>query len=52
MNIQKVTDPSFGKYGKIIKNIDFSGLVQALNEQTPNPEDVVYEPSVELQTSH
>ena len=47
MNIQKVTDPSFGKYGKIIKNIDFSGLVQALNEQTPNPEDVVYEPSVE-----
>ena len=47
MNIQKVTDPSFGKYGKVVKNIDFSGLVQALNEKTPNPEDVVYEPSVE-----
>ena len=47
MNIQKVTDPSFGKYGKIVKNIDFSGLVQVLNEKTPNPEDVVYEPSVE-----
>lgn len=47
MNIQKVTDPSFGKYGKVIKNIDFSSLVQALNEQTPNPEAVVYEPSVE-----
>ena len=47
MNIQKVTDPSFGKYGKIVTNIDFSGLVQALNEKTPNPEDVVYEPSVE-----
>lgn len=48
MNIQKVTDPSFGKYGKVVKNIDFSGLVQALNEKTPNPEDVVYEPSVEV----
>ena len=47
MNIQKVTDPSFGKYGKVVKNIDFSGLVKALNEKTPNPEDVVYEPSVE-----
>lgn len=47
MNIQKVTDPSFGKYGKVIQNIDFSSLVQALNEQTPSPEDVVYEPSVE-----
>lgn len=47
MNIQKVTDLSFGKYGKIVKNIDFSGLVQVLNEKTPNPEDVVYEPSVE-----
>jgi len=47
MHIQKVTDPSFGKYGKIIKNIDFSGLVQALNEQTPHPGEVVYEPSVE-----
>lgn len=47
MNIQKVTDPSFGKYGKIIKNIDFTDLVKALNEQTPQPEDVVYEPSVE-----
>lgn len=47
MNIQKVTDPSFGKYGKIIKNIDFTDLVRALNEQTPQPEDVVYVPSVE-----
>ena len=48
MNIQKVTDPSFGKYGKIIQNIDFTDLVKALNEQTPNPEGVVYEPSVEV----
>ena len=47
MNIQKVTDASFRKYGKIVENIDFTGLVQALNEKTPSPEDVVYEPSVE-----
>lgn len=47
MNIQKVTDPSFRKYGKIVKNVDFTALVTALNEKTPNPEDVVYEPSVE-----
>lgn len=47
MNIQKVTDPSFGKYGKIIENIDFTDLVKALNKQTPAPEAVVYEPSVE-----
>jgi hypothetical protein len=45
MNIQKVTDPAFAKYGKVIENIDFTGLVQALNEKTPTPEDVVYEPS-------
>ena len=47
MNIQKVTDASFRKYGKIVEHIDFTGLVQALNEKTPSPEDVVYEPSVE-----
>ena len=47
MNIQKVTDPSFRKYGKIVKNVDFTALVTALNEKTPNPENVVYEPSVE-----
>lgn len=46
MNIQNVTDDSFRKYGRIVKNIDFSGLVQALNEKTPTPDDVVYEPSV------
>ena len=47
MNIQKVTDASFRKYGKIVENIDFTALVEALNTKTPSPEDVVYEPSVE-----
>ncbi len=46
MKIQNVTDDSFRKYGRVVKNIDFSGLVQALNEKTPTPDDVVYEPSV------
>ena len=47
MEIKKVTDPEFRKYGKVVENIDFSGLIQVLQEKTPMPEDVVYEPSVE-----
>jgi hypothetical protein len=46
MKIQKVTDPAFRKYGKIIENVDFSELVKALNEKTPAPDEVVYEPTV------
>lgn len=46
MEIKKVTDASFRKYGRIVEGIDFSGLVTALNESTPIPEDVAYEPSV------
>ena len=47
MEIKKVTDPEFRKYGKVVENIDFSGLIRALQEKTPLPENVVYEPSVE-----
>ncbi len=47
MVIQKVTDAAFRKYGRVISEIDFSELVDKLAE-TPLPEDVVYEPSVEL----
>lgn len=46
MEIKKVTDPEFRKYGKIVEKIDFSGLIRALEEKTPIPEAVVYEPSV------
>lgn len=46
MQILSVYDKAFQKYGKVIKNIDFSGLVKEL-EKTPVPEGVVYEPSVE-----
>ena len=45
MEILKVTDPAFRKYGRIVDNIDFSGLVEEL-KTTPVPEDVAYEPSV------
>ena len=48
MEIKKVTDPAFRKYGRVVENIDFSGLIQALTEKTPLPADVVYEPSAEV----
>lgn len=47
MEIKKVTDAAFKKYGRVIDNVDFSMLVEKL-AQTPLPEGVVYEPSVEL----
>lgn len=46
MEIKKVTDAAFRKYGRVVRGIDFSGLVEALNGKTPLPEEVVYEPSV------
>lgn len=46
MEIKKVTAPSFRRYGRVVRNIDFTGLVEALNTKTPLPEEVVYEPSV------
>ena len=35
----------FRKYGKVIRNIDFSALTEAM-KKTPVPSDVVYEPSI------
>ena len=46
MELKKVTDAAFKKYGRVIREIDFTGLVEALNIKTPTPDDVVYEPSV------
>ncbi len=45
MQIYKVTDGRFRKYGKVIDYIDFAPLVDAM-KKTPVPEDVVYEPSI------
>lgn len=41
-----VTDKRFKKYGRVIKNIDFGTLVDAMKE-TFIPENVAYEPTVE-----
>lgn len=46
MEIKKVTDPSFRKYGRVVKEIDFTDLVEALKKETPLPDGVAYEPSV------
>lgn len=46
MEIKKVTDAAFKKYGRVISHVDVAELVAKLKE-TPIPADVVYEPSVE-----
>lgn len=46
MEIKKVTDAAFKKYGRVISYVDVAELVAKLKE-TPIPADVVYEPSVE-----
>lgn len=46
MEIISVTDKRFKKYGRVIKNIDFGTLVDAMKE-TFIPENVAYEPTVE-----
>lgn len=45
MKILSVKDAAFRKYGRVITNVDFTGLVDAL-KKTDIPEGVVYEPSV------
>lgn len=45
MKILSVNDAAFRKYGRVVKNVDFSELVKVLGT-TPVPQDVVYEPSV------
>lgn len=46
ITIQKVTDASFKKYGRILtEDFDVAELIDKMQEM-PCPEDVVYEPSV------
>lgn len=47
MNILSITDETFRKYGRIVDNVDFTELVEVL-KTTPLPENVAYEPSVEV----
>lgn len=46
MEIKKITDPAFRKYGRVVQGIDFSDLVEAIKSKTPLPEGVAYEPSI------
>ena len=46
MKIQKVTDPSFRRYGKVLEGYNFGPLLKEM-KHTPVPEDVVYVPSAE-----
>lgn len=47
MNIKKVTDADFKKYGHILKNYDCSELIKKM-QSTPLPSDVIYEPSIKI----
>lgn len=45
MKIYSVNDAEFRKYGRVVTNVDFAPLVEAL-KATELPDGVVYEPSV------
>ncbi len=45
MEIKKITDPAFRKYGRIIKGVDFTQLLEELGK-APCPDDVIYVASV------
>lgn len=46
MEIKKITDNAFRKYGRVVQGIDFSDLVEAIKRETPLPDGVAYEPSI------
>lgn len=46
MNVQKVTDKSFGKYGRVLDGYAFSEILEVM-KHTPLPDEVIYVPSVE-----
>ena len=41
MEIKKVTDASFRKYGRVLTGIDFTELLAKMQE-TPCPADIMY----------
>lgn len=47
MKIYSVMDERFKRYGKVIKEIDFTDLVKVLESDTPLPEEVEYVPGLE-----
>ena len=47
MEIKKITDAAFRKYGRVVQGIDFGELIEAIKRETPLPDGVAYEPSIE-----
>lgn len=45
MKIYSCNDPEFREFGRVINNVDFTELVEAM-KKTPLPEGVIYEPSI------
>ena len=45
MEIKKITDEAFRKYGKVVQGYDFGPLMEAL-KKTPDCDGVAYEPSI------
>ena len=46
MKVLSVNDAEFRKYGRVVENVDFTQLIQAIKDNTPIPEGVAYEPSI------
>ena len=46
MDIQKVTDSSFGKYGRVLQGYSICRILKEM-EHTPLPKEVIYVASVE-----
>lgn len=46
MKIYDVTDERFKKYGRVLTGYDFTELCKVMEEKTPLPSDVAYEPSI------
>jgi hypothetical protein len=47
MKVYDLSSEKFKKYGRIVGDIDFSGLIEAMNN-TPCPDDVIYVPDDEV----
>lgn len=47
MEVISIEDSRFKKYGRVLTGYDYSELMEAMKD-TPSPNDVVYEPSVEI----
>lgn len=48
MKIYSIEDAGFRKYGRIVKDIDFSDMIKVLEENTPLPENVEYVPGLDI----